>query len=116
MRYIRLSSDSLVGDSAVEVSEQEIKDYYQGHLDDFKRPDMADLSYILISLTPGSADSAAALDSLETIVKKLEAGEQWDSLTARYSQGPLASSGGNLGWFARGDYTRVRGRASQDKG
>jgi len=108
VRYIRLASDSLVGDSEVEVSAQEMKDYYQGHLDDFKRPDMADLSYILIPLTPGSADSAAVLDSLKTIMKKLEAGEHWDSLTVRYSQDPLASSGGNLGWFARGDYTDKR--------
>jgi len=108
VRYVRFSSDSLVGDSEVEVSQQEVKDYYQSHLDDFKRPDMADLSYILIPLIPGSADSSAALDTLEMILKKLDAGEHWDSLAASYSQGPLASSGGNLGWFARGDYTDER--------
>ena len=108
VRYIRLASDSLVGDSEVELSEQEAKEYYQSHLDDFKRPDMADLSYILIPLTPGSADSAAALDTLEIIRKKLDAGENWDSLASDYSQGPLASAGGNLGWFARGDYTDKR--------
>lgn len=105
VRYIHLAPDSLVADSEVEISEKEVKDYYQSHLDDFKRPDMADLSYILIPLSPGSADSTAALDSLEMIMKKLDEGENWDSLAIRYSQGPLASSGGNLGWFARGDYT-----------
>jgi parvulin-like peptidyl-prolyl isomerase len=105
VRYIHLAPDSLVPDSEVEIGEQEVKEYYQSHLDDFKRPDMADLSYILIPLTPGSADSAAAVDTLEKIMKKLDEGEDWDSLATSYSQGPLASSGGNLGWFARGDYT-----------
>lgn len=105
VRYIHLAPDSLVPDSEVEIGEQEVKEYYQSHLDDFKRPDMADLSYILIPLTPGSADSAAALDTLEKITKKLDEGEDWDSLATGYSQGPLAYSGGNLGWFARGDYT-----------
>lgn len=105
VRYIHLAPDSLVPDSEVEIGEQEVKEYYQSHLDDFKRPDMADLSYILIPLIPGSADSAAALDTLEKIMKKLDEGEDWDSLATGYSQGPLAYSGGNLGWFARGDYT-----------
>lgn len=105
VRYIHLASDSLVPDSEVEIGEEEVKEYYQSHLDNFMRPDMADLSYILIPLTPGSADSATALDTLEMIIKKLDKGEHWDSLATGYSQGPLAFSGGNLGWFARGDYT-----------
>jgi len=105
VRYIHFATDSLVADEDVSVTEDEIKQYYGDHKEDFNRPDMVDLSYIIIPLSPGSEDTAATLDSLQNIKKLLEEGENWDSVALHHSEGPLASKGGNLGWFSQGDYT-----------
>ena len=105
VRYLQFLSDSLVADEEVSISEEEIVQYYQENLKLFKRPDMISMTYIPIPITPGSEDTLAARDTLEIVLSRLETGEPWDSLAVLYSQGQLASSGGDLGWFARGDYT-----------
>ncbi len=103
--YVEFDPDSIIADSEVRVSDEEVAAYYEKHKDQYNRPETAQLEYILLPLTPGAQDSAATLDSLTAVAAMLAKGEQWDSLAARYSQDPLASSGGDLGWFARGDYT-----------
>ncbi|MFH1069905.1 MAG: SurA N-terminal domain-containing protein [Candidatus Glassbacteria bacterium] len=105
VNYIRFAIDSLVADSEVSVSDEEVEKYYQNHLEDFKRPERAEMEYVLIPLTPGSQDTLAARDTLAFLLEKLNGGANWDTLAMTYSHGPLASSGGNLGWFAKGDYT-----------
>ncbi len=103
--YIEFDPDSIIADSEVRVSDEEVAAYYEEHKDKYNRPETAQLKYILLPLTPGAQDSAATLDSLKAVAAMLAGGEQWDSLAARYSQDPLAASGGDLGWFASGDYT-----------
>jgi peptidyl-prolyl cis-trans isomerase D len=103
--YIEFNPDSIVGDDEVTVSEEDVAAYYEEHKDEYQRPEIARLEYILLPLIPGAEDSVEALDTLAVVAAKLADGEQWDTLAARYSQGPLAASGGDLGWFSRGDYT-----------
>jgi peptidyl-prolyl cis-trans isomerase D len=103
VQYLRFSSDSLVSDDEISVSEEEIEQYYQENIKRFNRPEMAGMSYIEFPLTPGREDTVAAGDSLQMLLDRLKDGESWDSLAARYSQDHLASNGGDLGWFARGD-------------
>ena len=105
VRYLQFLSDSLVADEEVSIGEEEIAQYYQENLKLFKRPDMASMTYIPIPITPGFEDTLAVRDTLEIVLSRLVKGESWDSLAVLYSQGQLASSGGNLGWFSRGDYT-----------
>ncbi len=102
--YVRFVTDSLVADSDVQVSDEEIKKYYDDHPDSFKRPDIAAVSFALLPVLPGSKDSAAVRDTLESILVRYKGGGSWDSLAMHYSQDPFASTGGDLGWFAKGDY------------
>lgn len=104
VRYISFSTDSLVPDNEISVSDEEIANYYEKHKKIFNRPDMVDFSYILIPVIPGREDTAAVRDTMEKIIKLLDKKEVWDSLAVRYSEDPLASSGGDLGWFSKGDY------------
>ncbi|MBN2289927.1 MAG: peptidyl-prolyl cis-trans isomerase [Candidatus Glassbacteria bacterium] len=106
--YVHFPTDSLVPDSEVEVGEEEIESYYRENPDRFKRPEMAAMSYIVFPVIPGAQDTAAAVDTLEMVLERLEKGEPWDSLAAQFSQDRLASKGGDLGWFARGDYADSR--------
>ena len=105
--YIRFSIDSLVSDSEVSVADEEVDKYYRDHLREFKRPETAQMEYVLVPLVPGSEDSLATRDTLAAVLARFQKGESWDTLVMTYSHGPLASSGGNLGWFAKGDYTDV---------
>ena len=105
VRYLQFLSDSLVADEEVSIGEEEIAQYYQENLKLFKRSDMASMTYIPIPITPGLEDTLAVRDTLEIVLSRLVKGESWDSLAVLYSQGQLASSGGNLGWFSLGDYT-----------
>ncbi|MEA1996397.1 MAG: peptidyl-prolyl cis-trans isomerase [Gemmatimonadota bacterium] len=105
VRYIHFSTDSIVADEEVSVSGEEIENYYEENKKDLERPEMAELSYVLIPMTPGPQDTAAVADSLAGIIKLLDKGEPWDSLAARYSHGALAAKGGDLGWFTKGDFS-----------
>ncbi|OGF97655.1 MAG: hypothetical protein A2Z86_11570, partial [Candidatus Glassbacteria bacterium GWA2_58_10] len=108
VNYIRLNTDSLVSDQEVAVSEEEIKQYYEANRKKFDRPEMAALDYLFIPVTPGSDDTLAAQDTLSRVLELLDKGENWDSLALKYSRDQLARSGGDLGWFARGDYNDNR--------
>ncbi len=39
---------------------------------------------------------------MDEVVAKLAAGESWDELVRKYSDGPLKDDGGDLGWFSKG--------------
>ncbi|MFC1544559.1 SurA N-terminal domain-containing protein [Gemmatimonadota bacterium] len=102
--FVAFNPEMMVGDDEVEVSEQQIADYYEENTDTFQRPETASFQYLLMPMIPSAEDTAATLDTLKAITDRLAAGEEWDSLAMRYSMGPLASSGGDLGWFSKGDY------------
>ena len=102
--YIEFEPDSLVSDSEVSVSEDDIAAYYEEHMDEFQRPETADIEYILLPLIPSLEDTLATLDTLKSLSGRLEDGEPWDSLAMLYSDGELRTSGGDLGWFARDDF------------
>ena len=101
--FIHFSTDSIIPDSKVTVSDEEIRSYYDDNIKRFERADMANFSYFSLPVLPSTADTVLALDSLKYVISLYDKGETWDSLAANYSQGPLASRGGNLGWFSKGD-------------
>lgn len=104
VEYVRFSTDSLVSDSEVEVSDQELRAYYDDNKAEFERPDIAALSLVALPVLPSAADTAAVRDTLLMLLDSLSRGVSWDSLSIRYSHGPLAAQGGDLGWFAKGDF------------
>lgn len=47
-------------------------------------------------------DRNKALEKIKTVKKKLDQGGDFDELAAQYSEGPSAKSGGDLGYFGKG--------------
>jgi len=90
--------------SGILIRDDELLDYYKQHATSFAKPELFKLSQIFFGLPVGAQPAtvseirAKALHVLELLQK----GESFQELAKQYSQGPDAASGGNLGYFKRG--------------
>jgi len=88
----------------VSVTTKEVKDFYQTYKDSIPdQPQSVKLSHILLEIKP----SRGTLDSLkkkaEMVLDKAKEGEDFASLASKYSDDPTGKSGGDLGFFKKGD-------------
>ena len=99
--------DGQIGDKVV-VSEKETKDYYDGNLETFKKPEQVRASHILIKVDQGAdqAKKAEARTKIESLQTKLKKGEDFGALAKEYSEGPSGPKGGDLGFFGRGQMVK----------
>lgn len=90
--------------SKVAVSDEEIGEYYRKHREDYEGKDAVRIKQILLPLP--KEDDPAAKEKLRTdagvIHKRLLAGEPFDLLSEKYSQGPAAAAGGDIGYIEKG--------------
>ena len=88
----------------VKVSEDDVKGYYLAHPLEFAGEEQVKLRLILLQVPAGAppADDARVKATGETILARLAAGEDFADLAKQVSQGPGASSGGDLGWVKKG--------------
>jgi len=92
-----------VPDSAVAVSEQEARAYYDAHRDDFKRPATAYMSYVSLPRFPNAGDSAAARERAQALRQEILDGAPFSEVATRESaDSASAANGGDLGEFGRG--------------
>jgi peptidyl-prolyl cis-trans isomerase SurA len=88
----------------VKIGNDEVQKYYESHKSNFVKPEEVDLSAIVLSTenkTPAEVTAIRAkADALE---KRIQAGEDFEALAKRFSEGPRASDGGELGEFKRGE-------------
>jgi peptidyl-prolyl cis-trans isomerase D len=96
--------------SEVQVTQDELQSYYNQHRDQYRVPEQAKVSHILIK-TPlpgpdGKVDEkgvAEAQKRAEDILKQLKAGANFEDLAKKYSEDPgSAKEGGSLGWIGKG--------------
>lgn len=90
--------------SKVAVSDEEIGEYYLKHREDYEGKDMVRLKQIFIALPKGTdaGGKEQRRAEAEAIRKRLKDGEPFDLLSARYSQGPAAAAGGDIGFIEKG--------------
>jgi len=86
----------------------EIEQYYARNIAKYSTPERRKARHILI--LSKSSDSpekkAAERKKIESILAKAKAGENFADLAKRYSQDSLASRGGELGYFRRGQMVK----------
>jgi peptidyl-prolyl cis-trans isomerase SurA len=90
--------------SKVAVSDEEIGEYYRKHREDYEGKDSVRIKQILLAL-PKEVDPAAKVQlraDAAAIHKRLLAGEPFDLLAVKYSQGPAAAAGGDIGYIEKG--------------
>lgn len=95
----------------ISITPGEVERYYEAHKQDYAQPESVNLGEILIST--GDQDPAdeqkvaAAQAKANDIEAKLLAGGDFSQLARSFSDGPTASSGGDLGQFRRGALAKV---------
>ncbi len=87
----------------VEISDDEIGEYYDEHPAEFQNPKTVEARHILIKVDPqaGPEDVAKAKERLESILQKAKDGQDFAELAKQFSEGPSKDKGGYLGSFRR---------------
>ncbi|MBD3344213.1 MAG: hypothetical protein GF401_04020 [Chitinivibrionales bacterium] len=87
------------------VSDEECRQFYEENKDKFKGRKKTKVSQIVILSGKDTTESAetALKSKAQEIVTKLKAGEDFAACARKYSQGPAARDGGDMGWFETGD-------------
>jgi peptidyl-prolyl cis-trans isomerase SurA len=102
--------------SNIHITSEETKAFYDAHKEQLRQPERVRLSEILVSTTKKDADGketpmneqeiAAAKAKAESLADQLKKGAKFDQLAQKYSDGPTASDGGDLGYFERGQLAK----------
>ncbi len=91
--------------SKVMVKEEDIRKFYQDHLDNFIEPAAVKVQQIFFNNPPGATEEQTARVRAEAhgVLDRIRKGEDFTTLAKKYSQGPEASEGGVLGDFKRNE-------------
>jgi|GEM_PF-847633 peptidyl-prolyl cis-trans isomerase SurA len=89
--------------SHLDVSSEEVKQYYESHPQEFTPPERVILSEISLSTEGKNPDEFDAVrKKVEGLRSSVLNGDDFHQVAAMYSQGSTAKDGGNLGTFAKG--------------
>src|SRR5436853_90273 len=85
------------------IPQDQIRSYYEQHLDRYKMPDRAHVAHILFK-TVGKTDSEAEeiRKKSEDVLKKAKSGANFGDLAKQYSDDTTKETGGDLDWIVRG--------------
>jgi peptidyl-prolyl cis-trans isomerase SurA len=90
--------------SHVDISSDEVKQYYEAHQQDFTLPERVVLSEISLTTEGKSPEEFAAVRSKEEGLRtSVLNGDDFSQVARLYSQGSTAKDGGGLGTFKRGE-------------
>lgn len=88
----------------VSVSNGEVREFYQTYKDSLPvQPAGIKLAHILLPVTVSQATEDSARLAITNILQEISNGLDFADAARRYSQDLTAESGGDLGWFGRGD-------------
>ncbi len=93
----------------VEVRPVDVRDFYDINRNRYAKPERVHARHILFTLPekPTNAQEEAARKLAEKILKLAkQPGQDFAKLAKEHSQGPTAKSGGDLGWFGRGQMVK----------
>ena len=87
----------------VHITEVEVQDYYNEHKNEIpQRPAMDEIGMIMRTIKPSEETRKRALIEINNIKDKLNEGADFAELAKKYSEGPSAKNGGDLGFVEKG--------------
>ena len=93
---------------SVNISDKEIKSFYDSHPESFTKPEQVRARHILIKCDPkaGKTQKEEARKKLAAVQARLKKGEDFAELAKKFSEGPSKSQGGDLGLFRKGQMVK----------
>src|SRR3990172_994854 len=90
--------------SRVKVTDEDVKNYWQTHPQEFQSGEEIRVRHIFLSLAHDApaAEVERPRARAEKVRARLRAGEDFARVAREVSQGPSAAEGGELGWLKRG--------------
>jgi len=90
--------------SKVIVTDEEIGEYYNKNRQDYEGQETVRIKQLLLSIPPNADKAAIAKVKNEAMQlhKRVMDGESFDLLIMKYSQGPAATQGGDVGYVGKG--------------
>ncbi|MBI3951483.1 MAG: peptidylprolyl isomerase [Acidobacteria bacterium] len=79
------------------IFDKDVEAYYKEHINQYAEPSAVKLSEIFIKIGTRTRDQAERL--AQQLMEQIKAGADFASLAKQHSDGPSASTGGDLGWF-----------------
>ncbi len=88
----------------VTVDPEEVNDYYNANLEDFKVPDQVRARHILIRIPIDATDvqRKEALEAIQKAAERIQKGEVFEQVAQEVSHDGSAPEGGDVGYFGRG--------------
>jgi peptidyl-prolyl cis-trans isomerase SurA len=92
----------------INIAPEEVKAFYEQHKAEMEQPEEVRLSEILVAPEAKSGEQpspeslAAAKEKAEQALAALKSGKSFNEIAQKYSTGPTAAQGGDLGYFKRG--------------
>lgn len=85
-----------------DVSDEQLRQYYESHKDDYKTDERAALECVLFSKVATEDDWLRVQKEAESIKAKIDAGDDFAEMAKAYSEDGSAKNGGDLGVFKKG--------------
>jgi peptidyl-prolyl cis-trans isomerase SurA len=86
--------------SRIQMSQVDARKYYEAHKEEFKSPGMVHLGQILISTDKRKPEEAQK--RADEALAELKAGQRFSEVAKKYSDGPSAEQGGDVGFLKEG--------------
>ncbi len=92
----------------IKIGDEEVKSYYDDNPKLFQQPEQVKASHILIKVDADAPQTKKdeARKKIESVREKAKKGEDFATLAKTYSEGPSGPSGGDLGYFRRGQMVK----------
>ncbi|HTP12373.1 MAG TPA: SurA N-terminal domain-containing protein, partial [Bacteroidota bacterium] len=104
--YVLFDANRMVPDTAVTITDQDLKAYYNAHQDEFKVKAGRKLKYVVFSQAPSESDTAAVLNDLTHLKDQLKSGSDFMEVAKSYSDNPVTEA-----LFKHGEMSRTKDNA-----
>ncbi len=87
--YVLFDPNVFVADSAVQITDEDLRKHYDANQENFKVQAGRKLKYVLFSLAPSQEDTVAVVAELDRLIEQSKAGSDFTELARTFSEAPV---------------------------
>lgn len=93
----------MVPDSQITITDDDLKEYYNSHQEEFAVKASRKMKYVAFRQTPSADDSAAVVNDLNHVREQIKSGMAFNDLAKTYSDNPVTEA-----FFKHGEMSKVK--------